>query len=174
MVLEKGLREILKLEIRTLVCQEVRLLRLRQVYPPEIVKAGMARSIEETKQEIVRLIRSVGPSKRNDLLRRMIEETVDEEIDKAIEVRKNRCFRCIHGRFYDRSETPYQNLPLEEHRAHAFGCDQPRPALSERCDRFAEVGTTSLEEYLEEIAFLYEFRELIERTEELWRDYFLK
>lgn len=172
--MERTLRRLLKKEIEVLVCQEVRCLKLRQICPPEIVRDGVAQSIQETKREIVRLIRSLDPRERDELLRRMIEETVDEEIDRAIELRRHRCLRCIHGRFYDRSDRPYRNLPPDEDLAHALGCDRIHPASSEPCSRFVEADTASLEDYLDEITFLYEFREMIEHLEELWRDYFLK
>lgn len=173
--MEKELRRVLKLGIKTLVFQEVRLLRMEQVLTPEIVLGEISRSIEETKREIVRLTRTLSHKERTSLLRKMIQQAVDEEVDRAIQLRKNKCLRCIHGRFYDRSETPYSNLPLDEKLTKAFGCDQLRPALRKTCRRFAEVSTAhSLEEYLDEIAFLYEFREMADRMEEIWKGYLTK
>ncbi|MCX8116950.1 MAG: hypothetical protein N3G78_03320 [Desulfobacterota bacterium] len=172
--MDKELHRHLKREIGTLVCQEVRSLKLRQVCSPEILREGIAQSVEETKRSIVRLIRSLDPKERNAILRKAIEEAVEEEVERAIELRRKRCFRCIHGRFYDRSERAYRILPLEEDRAQSFGCDQPQPTLLTKCERFVEVSTTSLEDYLDELCLLYEFREKIEQIEELWQDYFLK
>ncbi len=175
MALDKELRKVLQYGVRSLVFQEVRLLRLKQACSPAIIVDEISRSIENTKQEIVRLVRTMSYKERTALLRKMIEQAVDEEIDRAIELRKNRCLRCIHGRFYDRSETPYSSLPLNENLAQSFGCDQLRPSLRKTCRRFVEVSTAhSLEEYLDEIALLYEFREWFDQIEEIWRDYLTK
>ncbi len=174
MALDKELRKVLQYGVRSLVFQEVRLLRLKQAYSPAIIVDEISRSIENTKQEIVKLIRTMSYKERTALLRKMIQQAVDEEIDRAIEMRRNRCLRCIHGRFYDRFESPYSSLPLNENLAQTFGCDQLRPSLRKTCQRFVEVSTApSLEEYLDEVAFLYEFREWFDRIEEIWRDYFL-
>lgn len=175
MAMDRGFRRVLKLGIKTLVFQEVRLLRLGQGFTPEIVLDEISRSIEETKNEIVRLTKTLRYRERTALLRRMIRQVVDEEIDRAIQIRKNRCLRCTHGRFYDRSETPYDSLPSDENLARAYGCDRLRPTLRKTCRRFVEVSTAhSLGEYLDEIAFLYEFREMIDQMEEVWKDYFLR
>jgi hypothetical protein len=127
------------------------------------------------KREIVRLTRTMDYKERISFLRRMIQQAVDEEIDRAIELRKNRCLRCTHGRFYDDAEVPYSNLPLNKNLAQAFGCDQLRPALRKTCRRFMETVTARpLGEYLDGIALLYEFREWLEQVEEIWKDYFTK
>ncbi len=174
MPIDKELKKVLKYGVRSLVFQEVRLLRLKQAYSPAIIVDEISRSIEDTKQEIIKLIRTMSYKERTTLLRKMIQQAVDEEIDRAIEMRRNRCFRCIHGRFYDRSEVPYSNLPLNENLAQTFGCDQLRPALRKTCRRFVEISTApSLEEYLDEIGFLYEFKEWFDQIEEIWREYFL-
>ena len=175
MPLDKELRGVLRLGVKTLVFQEIRLLRMGQVLTPEIVLDGISRSIEEAKREVVRLTRTMSYKERTALLRKMIQKAVDEEIDRAIQLRKNRCLRCIHRRFYDRSETAYLSLPLDEKLTKAFGCDQLRPALRKACRRFVEVSTAhSLENYLNEMAFLYEFREMVDRMEEIWKNYLSK
>ncbi|MBS3905521.1 MAG: hypothetical protein KGZ49_00670 [Syntrophaceae bacterium] len=175
MPLDKELRGVLRLGVKTLVFQEIRLLRMERVLTPEIVKSGISRSIEETKREIALLTRTMSHKERASLLKKMIRQAADEEIDRAIELRKNRCLRCIHGRFYDRSETAYSRLPLDEKLTKAFGCDQLRPALRKTCRRFVETSTArTLEDYLNEMAFLYEFREMVDRMEEVWRDYLMK
>ena len=172
MPLDKELKRVLRLGVKTLVFQEIRFLRMGQVLTPEIVLGGISRSIEETKREIVRLTRRLSDKERTSLLRKMIQQAVDEEIDRAIQLRKNRCLRCIHGRFYDRSETAYSSLPLDEKLTKAFGCDELQPALRKTCIRFMEVSTAhSLEDYLNEMAFLYEFREMVDRMEEIWKEY---
>ncbi|MDP2969125.1 MAG: hypothetical protein Q8P64_07970 [Deltaproteobacteria bacterium] len=175
MPLNKESREVLRFGVKALLLQEVRLFRMEQVLTPEIIKGGISRSIEETKREIVRLTRTMSHKERASLLKKMIRKAVDEEIDRAIQLRKNRCFRCIHGRFYDRSETAYLSLPLNEKLTKSFGCDQLRPTLRKTCRRFVEISTAhSLEDYLNEMAFLYEFREMVDRMEEIWKDYFTK
>jgi hypothetical protein len=175
MPIDKELRKVLRSGVKSLVLHEVRLQWMNQVSAPEIVRDEISRSLEETKREIVRLTRPLAYKERSPLLRRMFQQAVDEEIDRAIELRKNRCLRCTHGRFYDRSEAPYSNLPLNEDLAQAFGCDQLRPALRKTCRRYVETATAHpLEEYLDGIALLYEFREWIEQIEEIWKDYLNK
>ena len=101
----------------------------------------------------------------------MICRAVDEEIDRAIELRKNRCIRCLHGRFYDEEGTAYVNLPLNA-RAQNIGCDKLRPSLRKSCRRFVETArATSLEDYLNEITLLYEFRDMLNRIKEIWKGY---
>ncbi|MBS3917965.1 MAG: hypothetical protein KG012_03655 [Deltaproteobacteria bacterium] len=174
MPLDKESRKVLRYGVKALLLQEVRLIRMERVLTPEVIKGGISRSIEETKREIVLLTRTMSHKERVSLLKKTIQQAVDEEIDRAIQLRKNRCLRCIHGRFYDRSETPYSNLPLDEKLTKAFGCDQLRPALRKTCRRFVETSTArSLEEYLDEITFLYEFREMVDRMEEIWEEYLL-
>lgn len=173
--MDKELRKALKLGVKALVFQEVRLLRLNQVFTPEVVRNEMAQSIEETKREIIQLTRPLSSQERGTLLRELIQQAVDEEIERAIELRKNRCLRCLHGRFYDQTGASYPHLPLDEGLIHAFGCDQLQPALKKSCKRFKEVSTAhTLEDYLNELIFLYEFREMIDQIEEIWKDYFLK
>jgi hypothetical protein len=104
----------------------------------------------------------------------MIRQTVDEEIDRAIELRKTRCVRCLHGRFYDEAGTGHANLPVKT-TAKAVGCDKLRPSLRKSCRRFVEMSTApSLDQYLNEIALLYEFRDVMSRIEEVWKDYLIK
>jgi hypothetical protein len=175
MPIDKTLREVLRLGIKTLIHQEVRSLRMGKELSPEIMLDEISRSIEETKNEIIRLTRTLRYRERTALLRKMIQQAVDEEIDRAVQLRQKRCFRCIHGRFYDQSETAYSFLPLDEKLPRSFGCDQLRPALRKTCRRFVEASTAhSLEDYLDEISLLYEFREMVDRIEEIWRDYFMK
>jgi hypothetical protein len=175
MPLDKESREVLRFGVKALLLQEIRLLRMERVLTPEIIKSGISQSIEEMKREVVRLTRTMSHKERASLLKKMIRQAADEEIDRAIQLRKNRCLRCIHGRFYDRSETAYSSLPLDEKLTKAFGCDELQPALRKTCIRFVEVSTAhSLEDYLNEMAFLYEFREMVDRMEEIWKDYLTK
>ena len=101
----------------------------------------------------------------------MIRQAVDEEIDRAIALRKARCIRCLHGRFYDETGTPYVNLPVKTG-AKTIGCDKLQPSLRKSCRRFVEMSmAASLDDYLNEITFLYEFRNVLNRIEEIWKDY---
>jgi hypothetical protein len=173
-VKDEELRKAIKLGIRTLVIQEVRLLRLEHSFTPHIIVDEMSQSIQDTKREIAKLARAMTQKERAALLKRMIRQAVDEEIDRAIELRKTRCIRCLHGRFYDEVGTAHPNLPVKT-RAERIGCDKLRPSLRKSCQRFVETSSAvSLEHYLNEMTLLYEFRELIDRIEEIWKDYFTK
>jgi hypothetical protein len=169
------LKVVLKLGVKTLILQEVRLLRLEQTFTPHIVIDEMSQSIRDTKREIVRLVKAINHEERAALLKRMIRQVVDEEIDRAVQLRKNKCIRCIHGRFYDECGTAHINLPLGVDQAQNVGCDKLRPDLRRRCRRFAEASSAiSLEDYLNEMTLLYELRDVIDRFEEIWIDYFKK
>jgi len=64
---------------------------------------------------------------------------------------------------------------LDENLAQAYGCDKLRPALRKTCRRFTETPTARpIEEYLDGISLLYEFREWVGQVEEIWKDYFNK
>jgi hypothetical protein len=168
------LRDTLKLAIKTLILQEVRVLRLEQGFTPHIVIDEMSRSIQETKKTIIKLTRAMKDKENAALLKRMILQAVNEEIDRDIQLRKTKCIRCLHGRFYDEEGTAHLNLPVGIHRAQTIGCDKLRPSLRKSCRRFVEISmTASLDDYLNGMTLLYEFRELINRIEEIWEDYFL-
>src|SRR4030042_6031294 len=98
---EKELRETLKLGIQTLILYEVRLLRLERTFTPHIIIDEMSQSIQETKKEIAKLTKMMAQKERAVFLKKMIRRAVDEEIDRAIGLRKTKCIRCLHGRFYD-------------------------------------------------------------------------
>ncbi len=168
------MREAIKLGIRTLILQEVRLLRLEHSFTPHVMIDEMSRSIGETKKEIVRLTRRIAQKERATLLKKMIRQGVDEEIDRAIQLRRTRCVRCLHGRFYDESGTAHSGLPVKT-RAEKIGCDKLRPGLRKSCRRFVEMSkAASLDQYLNEMTLLYEFRELIDKIEEIWKGYLTK
>ncbi len=173
-VKDKEVREAIKLGIRTLILQEVRLLRLEHSFTPRVLIDEMSRSIQETKKEIVNLTKSIAQKERATLLKRMIRRGVDEEIDRAIQLRKTRCIRCLHGRFYDEGDTPHTDLPVRT-RAETIGCDKLRPSLRKSCRRFVETSkAVTLDQYLNEMTLLYEFRELADRFEEIWKEYLTK
>ncbi|NWG03415.1 MAG: hypothetical protein HXY44_11235 [Syntrophaceae bacterium] len=173
-VKDKELREAIRLGLKTLIVQEVRLLRLERSFTPHIILEEMLQSIQETKREIVRLANVMAQKERGVLLKRMIHQAVNEEIDRAIELRKTKCVRCLHGRFYDAAGKAHMGLPVKT-RAEIIGCDQLRPNLRKSCKRFIEVETAStLDHYLNEMTLLYEFRELMDRIDEIWKDYLTK
>jgi bacterioferritin-associated ferredoxin len=173
-VKDKEVRKAIRLGIRTLILQEVRLLRLERAFTPNVMIDEMSQSIRETKNMIIKLTRSMENKERTVLLKRMIRQAVDQEIDRAIELRKTKCVRCLHGRFYDEAGTAHVNLPVRT-KAEAFGCDKLRPSLRKSCRRFVEISiATSLDQYLNEMILLYEFRDLINRMEEVWKNYLTK
>ncbi len=173
-VKDKELRNAIKLGIKTLIIQEVRLLRLEHSFTPRIMVDEVSRSIQNTKKEITKLAKAVAQEERAALLKRMFRQAVDEEIDRAVELRKTRCIRCLHGRFYDEAGAAHVNLPGEV-QVTAIGCDKLRPGLRKSCRRFVETSqAVSVEDYLNEMTLLYEFRELIGRIEEVWKDYLTK
>ena len=175
MPLKKDLRKTLKFGIKTLILQEVRLLRLERSFTPNVIIDEMSRSIRGTKKELAKLAKGMGQEERTVLLKRMIRQAVDEEIDRAIELRKTKCIRCLHGRFYDEAGTAYVNLPIGTSLPQTIGCDKLRPGLRKSCRRFVEMSMgASLDDYLNEMTLLYELRDVINRIEEIWRDYLTK
>jgi hypothetical protein len=171
---QKELKRAIKIGIKTLIIQEIRLLRLERTFTPSLVIDEVSRSIQESKKEVVKLAKAIAQEERAAFLRKMIRQTVDEEIDRAVELRKIRCVRCLHGRFYDETGTAYANLPPQV-TVETIGCDKLRPSLRKSCRRFVEMSTApSLNQYLNEMALLYEFREVIHRIEEIWKDYLTK
>ena len=172
MTKDKELMEAIKLGVKTLILKEVRLLRFEQGLMPNLVTKEMSRSIEETKRTVIQLTRAMDQKKRTTLLKKIIRQALDEEIDRAVQLRKTKCIRCLHGRFYDEEGTAYFELPLGGHQAKTIGCDQLRPDLREKCKRFVEISIgSSLKSHLYEVTLLYEFREMMDRVEEIWKDY---
>jgi hypothetical protein len=173
-VKDKELKKAIELGIKTLIVKEVRLLRLEHSFTPHIIIDEMSQSIQETKREITRLAKAIAQKERGLLLKKMIRQAVDEEIDRAIELRKTKCIRCLHGRFYDELGAAHVNLPIKT-QAKTIGCDKLQPSLRKSCRRFVETSqSVSLEGYVNEMTLLYEFRELIGRIEEIWKDYLTK
>jgi len=169
---KKELREALKLAIKGLILQEVRILQLEQAHSPAFILDEMARSIQEAKKEIMGMVRLMPVKERDIVIKRLILQSVSEEIDQAIQMRRNRCLRCIHMRFYDEERTAHISLPLRTSRAQIIGCDQSRPSSRARCRRFLETTRAiSLEDYLDEMALFYELREMFGQFEEIWKNY---
>jgi len=173
-VKNRELKKTIKLGIKALILQEVRLSQLEHSFTPHIIIDEMSRSVQETKREIVRLTKTMAQKERAVLLRRMIRQTVNEEIDRTIELRKTKCIRCLHGRFYDEEGSAHPSLPVGVHIAQTIGCDKLSPSLRKSCRRFVEISTaSSIGQYLNGMTLLYEFRELIDEVDEIWEDYFL-
>ena len=56
---KKDLRGALRVRIKTLILQEVRLLRLEQGFTPHMIIGEMSQSIQETKKEITKLTKTM-------------------------------------------------------------------------------------------------------------------
>jgi hypothetical protein len=81
---------------------------------------------------------------------------------------RKQIIRCLHGD-YDEAGTAHVNLPVRT-QAKNIGCDKLQPSLRKSCRRFVEMSmTASLDHYLNEMTLLYDFRELIDRIEEIWK-----
>jgi len=76
----RGLREVIKLGIRTLVIQEVRLLRLEHFFTPPIMIDELSQSIQETKREIGKLAKAIAQKERTILLKKMIRQAVGSNL----------------------------------------------------------------------------------------------
>ena len=175
--MENTFVDTLRSIVKALVVQEVRYLRTEQACPSPFLLDEMKRSIREMKAQVMFLTRSMAPQERNVLIKQILDQAVDEEIDEAIEARKNKCLRCIHIRYFDETGAAHYDLP------HGMGegacdvstlqicCENPSiPGTS--CQEFSErLGALPLEEYLSEIRFFYAVREMLERLEEIWDDY---
>ncbi len=172
---QRETKKALRMGIKTLIIQEVRVLQLERAYAPSFIIDEMARSIQEAKKQVISLVRLIPSKERNALIKRFIRQSIDEEIDQSIQVRKNKCIRCVHGRFYDELGTPHMNLPIGIIQVQTIGCDKVQPSLRRNCRRFVETArATSIENYLDEMALLYELREMFERFNEIWKEYFIK
>jgi hypothetical protein len=166
---EKALREALRTAIKALIIQEVRVLQLEQARSPAFIIDEMARSIQEAKRQVIDLVRFMPTQERNALIKKLIRQSVDEEIDRSIQVRKNRCLRCIHVRYLDEVGSPHVNLPIGTGRARVIGCEVITSTSGVQCLHFTESPTaTSIEDYLSEISFFYEVKEMFDQFNEIW------
>lgn len=171
---QRETKKALRVGIKTLIIQEVRVLQLERAYVPSFIIDEMARSIQEAKRQVISLVRLMPSKERNALIKRLIRQSIDEEIDQGIQVRENKCIRCVHGRFYDEGGTPHVNLSIGITQVQTIGCDKLQPSLRKNCRRFVETArATSLEDYLSEMTLFYELREMFERFNELWEEYLL-
>jgi len=171
---ERAERETLRVAIKTLIIQEVRVLQLEQTQPPSFVIDEMARSIQEAKREVMGLLRLIPPKDRDTLIKRIIRQSVNEEIDRAIQARQNRCLRCLHVRYFDKSGSAHGYLRLGIERARRIGCKVTPLSAKIQCRQFIENPMApSVEDYLSEMAFFYEVKEMFGQFERIWEDYFL-
>ena len=162
----------LKSTIRILIIQEVRLLGLERNRGPSFMIDEMGRSIQEAKKQVMASLRLMDRKERDPLIRRVIRQSVDEEIEWVTQARRNKCLRCIHVRYFDTSGASHVNLPLGEYPPETIGCDMSRESRGNPCQRFAETTrAVSLRNYLNEMTFLYELREMFEEIEKIWEDY---
>jgi hypothetical protein len=171
---QRETKKALRMGIKTLIIQEVRVLQLERAYVPSFIIDEMVRSIQEAKRQVISLVRLMPSKERNALIKRLINQSIDEEIDQGIQVRENKCIRCVYGRFYDEVGTPHVNLPIGITQVQTIGCDKLQPSLIKNCRRFVEAArATSIEDYLSEMTLFYELREMFERFKEIWKEYFL-
>lgn len=172
---KKELREALKLVVKNLVLQEVRVIQLGQSSTPPFVLDEMVRSIEEAKRQVMTLVRWLPPREREVLVKRLIRQSVDEEIDQAIRVRQKRCFRCVHVRYFDEEGAPHSRFPVGGERAQVVGCEMISSPSGKECRSFVESSlAASLNDYLDEMSNLYEVKEMFERFERIWEEYLTK
>jgi hypothetical protein len=169
---KKELREALKLVIKSLIIQEIRVIQLEQSSPPPFVLDEMVRSIEEAKRQVIALVRLMRPRERETLIKKLIRQSVDEEIDQAIRVRQKRCFRCVHVRYFDEAGAPHSAFPFGEERARVIGCEVISSPSGVECRNFVERSLAiSIGDYLDEMSIFYEVKEMFDQFEKIWEDY---
>jgi hypothetical protein len=172
---KKELREALKSAIKDLVIQEVRVIQLEQSSLPPFVRGEMVRSIEEARRQVIDLVRLMRPGERETLIKRLIRQSVDEEIDQAIRVRQKRCFRCTHVRYFDEAGVPHAAFPIREKRARVIGCEMVSSPSGVECRSFTESSLAiSIGDYLDEMGIFYDVKEMFDQFERIWEDYLTK
>ena len=165
----------LKLAVKNLITQEIRFLQLGRNLTPSFVSQSVSSSVEGAKKEVVRTAQGMKQQEWAELIRKMIRKVIDEEIERTIQLRKTRCFRCIHIRFYDEKGAPHLNLPIGTRGVEIIGCAKTDRDDRERCQHFVETSMAiSLEDYLDDMTILYELREMFDRFDEIWKDYLNK
>ena len=172
---KKELRAALKSVIKGLVVQEARKAQLEQSYLAPFVLDEMVRSIEEAKRQVIALVRLMRPREREALIKRLIRQSVDEEIDQAIRVRQKRCFRCTHVRYFDEAGVPHATIPIRGGRARVIGCEMVSSPSGVECRTFIESRLAiSLEDYLDDMSIFYDVKEMFDQFERIWEDYLTK
>ena len=167
---KRELTEALKPKIKVLILQEVRLLQFEQSLSPRLMIEELTRSIEEVKRQVTGLVRLMAQEERNALIKKMVQQSLEEEIDRAAELRRNRCLRCVRVRYFDKGGTNHSSLPHGgELRAYKIGCVIEGQAPGIHCTHFSQSSSgVSLEGYLEQMTLLYELREMFDEMDEIW------
>jgi len=107
---------------------------------------------------------------RDALIKKMVQQSLEEEIDRATDLRRNRCLRCVRIRYFDKGGTNHSSLPHGgELRAYKIGCVIEGQAPGIHCTHFSQSsGGVSLEGYLEQMTLLCELREMFDEMKEIW------
>ncbi len=168
-------RKELKSALKTLIVHEIRWMQMEKNSTPSLLLDEFIHTLREAKQRVIELVDPFGEETRISLIKRMMQEALDEEIDQAIERRRNRCLRCVHMRYYDRWGIPSTDLPVEPDWVDRIGCVLGGSSSEERCGHFIErLRAPSLSDYFNELTLLYELREMFQQFEKIWKDYFFK
>ncbi|MBP1740756.1 MAG: hypothetical protein H6Q48_3049 [Deltaproteobacteria bacterium] len=167
---KRELTEALKPRIKVLILQEVRLHQLEQTLSPRFMTEELTRSIQEVKRQVSELVRLMAQEERNALIKKIIQQSLEEEIDRAADLRRNRCLRCIRVRYVSKGGANHSDLPHgRELRAYKIGCVIEGQAPGIHCVHFSESsGGVSLGGYLEQMTLLYELREMFDEMDEIW------
>jgi len=169
---KKPAEEALRATVDNLVRQEVRLLHLERLGAPSFVLGELTTTIREMKRELINLIDCLPQRKGDGLIKRMIREALEEEIERTVEQRGKPCLRCGRLRYYDSELTPHFRFPVGTRPARALGCDQLSDFSGVRCERFVETrGRISTVGYIEELNLLYEVRDRFKRMKEIGKGY---
>jgi hypothetical protein len=160
--------------IKVLILQEVRLLQMEPSFAPPVMVEEISRSIQEAKREISGMVGWVGGKERNTLIKEMLRQSLDEEIERAIEVRQNRCLRCVHARYHDIEGADHVDLPSGDIQIHGIGCSVDGQTPGAHCAHYTlSARGVTLGGYLEQMTLLYKVREMFDEMEEIW-DYLTK
>jgi hypothetical protein len=141
---------------------------------PSIVVEGITGTVKDLKREVVNLTQSITQKERASLIKKMIREAVEEEIERTVQHRGNPCLRCSHLRYYDWEMNPHEEFPIGTRQARAIGCDQLQAVSSVRCERFVETpGAISITDHVEAMTILYELRTTFKKMKEIWEEYLM-
>ncbi len=169
---KKELNNALKPAIENLIGQEIRLLQLDRMHGPSFVLEEISASVREAKREVFLLTEALPQKEKVTLIKKMIREAVEDEIERTVQYRGNPCLRCDHLRYYDWELNPHERFPVGVNRARAIGCDRLQVVSRVRCERFTEIpGAVSVIDYVEEMSLLYEIRDKFKKMKGIW-DYF--
>ncbi len=171
---KRELNEAVKLAIEELVCQEIRLLQFGRVHAPSFIIDELSLSIKQSKREVVYLTQSLTQKERAFLIRKLIRNVVDEQIERTVEHRGNPCLRCGRLKFYDTELKAFEQLPVGTHCASALGCDCLEGTSRERCEEFVEsLGSLSVVDCIDQMNLLYEVRDMFKKMSEIWEEYLM-